>query len=154
MRWLACSVAVTVLGAFPASGTAWALNEVQLSEFSCAGLRVTQSGLPAGLDVEIIVLDPRTRRDLKSVPARTSSSGRLDRKIAVSLRGLPRVDVEVEVEVEVEDDEYGETGVDLGPDCRPLEGYVISRRASSAVFGAQPPLPGRRLTGLPKITGT
>lgn len=117
MRPLAAagSLAAACTGALLLAGPALAVDEAQLSELSCTGLRVSQAGLPPGLSGTLEVLDPRSNRTLRETRVTTDATGRYDVRVAAPLRGLPRVDVELKVG----DDEYAETGTDLRVDCRP-----------------------------------
>lgn len=117
MRPLAAagSLAAACTGVLLLAGPALAVDEAQLSELSCTGLRVSQAGLPPGLSGRLEVLDPRSNRTLRETRVTTDATGRYDVRVAAPLRGLPRVDVELKVG----DDEYAETGTDLRADCRP-----------------------------------
>jgi hypothetical protein len=116
-RWVelaACLASTAALG-LAAAPSALALDEAQLSEITCHGFRVTQVGLPADTEFELVVLDPAAGRVLREIDVDTDGEGRLDVRVRVSLRGLPRVDVEVEKD----GDEYAETGAELHLPCSP-----------------------------------
>lgn len=118
-------LAVSMLPPLTAPGRAVALTEVRISHVTCRGLRATQTGLPPGTTFEVKVINPDTVTTLKTVRVSSDSKGRLDARIAVSLRGLRRVLVEVERTGKAEA-EYGEVGMDLRLPCTP------STRSSSS----------------------
>jgi hypothetical protein len=111
--------------------------EAELTDITCQGFRVTETGLPPSDAYEVKVYDPdHPLPPLQEIPARSDAHGRLDVQVRQSLAGLFRVDVEVElVRGKVE---YAETGRDLRLPCSPR---------SPTAGGTSPSLNTHRPTG-------
>ena len=130
-------VAALAVGVF--SGPAAALDEAQITEVTCDGLRVTQRGLPARLSVEVAVLETSTGHELAEVDARADAGGSLDVRVPVALRGVRQI----VVEVESGHTEYGEAGADLPQPCtRSPSRPVITRPTPTAAPVASPRMIG------------
>lgn len=79
-------------------------------------MRVTQSGLPEGDRIEVVLSDPApTTTRLATATTTSGPGGTIDVRFTVSLRGHTRLHVEVE-DLD-RHAEYGETGTDLGDRC-------------------------------------
>lgn len=120
------------------------LTEARLTDITCNGLHVTQTGLPASRAFEVHVLDPVVARVLTEQRTASDPGGNLDVVVAVSLRGLTRVHVEVErVDTAAE---YAEVDADLDLPCTPHPASTAPSAAigpaTSATRGASsgPPL--------------
>jgi hypothetical protein len=131
----------STLAPLTASGHAADLTEVRISQVSCRGLRATQTGLPPRTPFEVKVIDPDTVTTLKVVRVTADGRGRLDARIAVSLRGLLRVLVEVE-RADGAEAEYGEAGTDLRLPCTPPTTTSSAGPQSSQQELGRPAVPG------------
>jgi len=86
---------------------ALALDEAQIVEVTCTGLRTVQQGLPPDTEVSVRVLDATRGGLLAAVDGVSGRGGRLDVPVAVDLRGVEHLVVEVVREGPPEV-EYGE----------------------------------------------
>lgn len=92
------------------------LTEAQIVDVTCSGIRVTQTGLPEGDRIEVVVSDPApTTTRLATATTVSGPGGTIDVRLSFSLRGHERIHVEVE-DLD-RGAEYGETGTDLGSRC-------------------------------------
>jgi hypothetical protein len=136
-------VVVALLAVGTSAGPAAALDEAQITDVTCAGLHVTQRGLPDHLDVEVVVIETASGRTLKTVDAKTGADGLLDLRVAVALRGVRQI----VVEVESGHTEYGEAGADLPQPCSRTPAQPVTARpvpstspvASPRMIGPVPP---------------
>lgn len=129
-----------------AAQAAYALDEAQITDITCDGLRVTQQGLPPGLEVEVVVLNAPKGTELAEVYSRVSAAGRVDVRVPVNLRGVAQI--VVEVEQRSDGTEYGEAAADLKP-CTPAPAGSAPAAVPAPVTNATPlpfgPVaPGRR----------
>jgi hypothetical protein len=118
------------------ASAAIALDEAQIHDVTCAGLRVTQRGLPASQQVEVELVDTRHGRELAAKVVRTDAAGRLDVRLAADLRGVPQV----LVEVKIGSSEYGEAGADLPQPCSASPGPPVLATAPPVPTSGTPPV--------------
>jgi hypothetical protein len=138
-------VVVALVAVGMSAGPAAALDEAQITDVTCDGLRVTQRGLPADQAVEVAVIETSSGRTLAEVDARASTGGLLDLRVPVALRGVRQI----VVEVEAGHTEYGEAGADLPQPCtRSPSQPVLSQRTPTSSPVASPRMIGPVVPGV------
>jgi hypothetical protein len=130
----ALALLVAVAGATAAAA---AVDSPRLEEVTCQGLRVRQTGLPAGTPFVVEVADPQTGREFARREARSSGAGALDIRITADFAGAGQLVVEVETEQGGQEVEFAEAIHEFERPCPAAQaGRSSGRRTGLAVAAA------------------
>jgi hypothetical protein len=119
------------VGLVPGDRTAYALDEAQLTDPTCAGAVLSQHGLPPGVPVLVHARDAETGAALFQANLVVPPSGDLRLPLRMSLRGVRQLVVDVESGAN-EQNEFGEAAADVHAVC-PVPGQSAAVHPTATV---------------------